>query len=202
MRKKSKFHKKHSIYSYLLILAIIAVVPLLRYTPFAEESVSLRKAASKPTVTVSLPVSNGSYTIFGEGTGEVMAQGSGLTETFELKEGRFEIRFDDIYGYETPKSLTFSLLEGLDRSVSGNYLPSCGAPLLGVKVFPDNAEYQIFDYNNNEAAVGEGSQFFILKPGDYKVKFLEMPGYNPPAEQDFWMKEKVITTVNVVYGMR
>lgn len=205
-RKTKKLLKKsvlfrYGIYPYLIALAVLLILPLLRYTPFQEDGLH-SAAESKPMVTINLPFEDGSYVIFNTDTNELVAHDSGFTKSFALPEGGYKIEFAEKFGYSTPKTQKFYLSPSSDVIVNADYYPIFNYPLLGVKVFPENALYKIYDDQNKMVANGKGSQFLQMPVGNYKIEFLSIPGFKSPGNNSFFLANGVITTVNAAYGVK
>lgn len=198
--KKSVF-LKYGIYPYIIVLAMLLVIPLLRYTPSQED---LHGAADtrQPMVTVNLPFGDGSYAIFNNETDELVQHDSGFTKSFALPEGSYRIEFAEKFGFTTPKPKKFFLSPSSDVIVNGDYFPIYNYPLLGIKVFPEKAEYKIYDEQNKLVESATGSQFFQMPAGNYRVEFLPLSGFNSPGNRDFYLANGVISTVNAAYGVR
>ncbi len=202
-KKFKKSLKKIKIYPLLIVLAMLLVIPLLRYTPLPNKGLQLRGSAPDETafVSVSVPINEGNYAIFNNETNELVKRNVGSLEKFELKPGQYRIEFSDVVGYTSPISHKFQIEPGADVNIDGYYDPNCDYPLLGLRVFPDNAQYNIFDTKNNEkVASSEGSDFFQLPVGRYRVEFVEMENYTMRKTQTFMMMPRTITTVNAMYG--
>jgi hypothetical protein len=199
-RQKKSFFKKHNIYTYLLIVAMFAILPVLRYTTFTDESAELHSAAPAAKLTVNMPFDNAPYIIFNNNNNELITRGSGFSENFVLPAGNYRIEFAQMDGYKSPAPRVFSYDGNSDFVVDGKYLPSFGYPILGVKVFPENAKYIILDSQNKKIADGTGSQFFQMPDGNYRVQFLDIPGFSSPGERDFYVANGVTTTVIAAYG--
>ena len=201
-RQKKSFFKKHGIYPYLLIIAILAILPVLRYAPFDDQGTPLHKAAEELAgkLTVNMPFDNASYIIFNNNNNDLITRGSGFSENFILPAGNYRIEFSQMDGYKSPEPRVFSYDGNSNFVVDGKYLPAFGYPLLGIKVFPENAKYIIVDSQNKKIADGIGSQFFQMPDGNYKVQFLALPGFSSPGERDFYVANGVTTTVIAAYG--
>jgi hypothetical protein len=201
MRKKQKksIFKKISSSVYLLVIAMIAMLPLLRYTPVTDKA-DLHKSAPEYKLTVNLPFENVPYVIFNSDNNQVVARDSGFTKNFDLPNGIYRIEFSQINGYESPKPQKFAINGTAKITISGKYTPTIGYPLLGLKVFPDNAKYVIYDSHGKKVAEGTGSQFFQMPNGNYSVEFLAIPGFHSPGKNNFYLANGVTTTVIAAYG--
>jgi hypothetical protein len=200
-RQKKSFLKKHGLYPYLIIVAMLAILPILRYAPFIDEATPLHKAAeSAAKLTVNMPFENTSYIIFNNNNNELITRGSGFSENFVLPAGNYRIEFAQINGYKSPEPRVFSYDGTSDFTIDGKYLPAFGYPLLGIKVFPENAKYIILDSKGKTITEGTGSQFFDMPVGNYKVQFLDIPGFSSPGQRNFYVANGVTTTVIAAYG--
>jgi hypothetical protein len=200
--QKKSVSKKHNLYTYLLIIAMFAMLPLLRYTPFTNAPLELHKSApeSAGRLTVNMPLKNAAYVIFNNNNNELVAGGSDFTKNFDLPAGNYRIEFAEVNGYKTPEPRIFSYDGVSDFAVEGTYIPSLGYPLLGIKVFPENAKYIISDSQGKKIADGTGSQFFQMPNGNYSVEFSAIPGFSTPEKRDFFVANGVIATIIAVYG--
>jgi len=196
-KKYYKFFKKY-FYTILLVVAIILVIPMLRYT-FPEDTVLHGAAPEISGITVNLPIPNGSYTVF-DSQNKLILHDRGISNTFNLPVGVYRIEFSSLYGYSTPKKQVFTVRPSENVTLKGDYFPIYNSPLLGVEVFPQNAPYIIFDDQNKVAAEGTGSQFFHLPPGNYKIIFQKLQDYKSPGQQQFFVADRVVTTINAAYG--
>jgi len=200
-RQKKSVSKKRNLYLYLTIIAMFAILPVLRYSPFSDTPAELHKAAdTKARLIVNTPLENTSYNIFNNNNNEFVAEGSGFSKNFNLPAGNYRIEFAEIDGYKTPEPRIFSYDGRSDFAVDGKYIPSLGYPLLGIKVFPENAEYVISDRQGKKIAEGNGSQFFQMPNGNYSVEFSEIPGFSTPEKRDFFVANGIIATIIAVYG--
>jgi len=193
---------KYGIYPYIIAFALIAVLPLLRYTPFPENNLHGAAETKQPMVTVNLPFEDGSYAIFNTDTNKLVAHDSGFTKSFALPGGGYRIEFAEKFGYSTPNAQKFYLSPSSDVIVNADFYPIYNYPLLGVKIFPENAMYKIYDEQGKMVANGKGSDFFQMPAGNYKIEFLSLPGFKSPGNNSFFLADGVITTVNAAYGVR
>jgi len=207
MKRKSKKSLKKSvwlkygIYPYLIFFAILLVLPLLRYTPAQDDGLH-GAAGSKPMVTVNLPFEDGSYAIFNNDTNELVTHDKGFTKSFALPGGSYRIEFAEKFGFTTPKPQKFFLNPTSDLVINGNYFPIYNYPLLGVKVFPEKAVFNIYDEQGKLVESGKGSQFVQMPSGNYKIEFIPLPGFNSPGDRNFYLANGVISTINAAYGLR
>ncbi len=200
--KKRISHKKFNYTPYLLGLAMLLVIPMLRFTPFPDEELQLRRAApNNAHLAVEMPISDGSFTIFNANTDERAGEGSGSSDLLGLSPGRYRVEFNEVIGYETPKAQIVELENGKLKMIEGFYMPYFKYPLLGLHMFPDTVQYNIIDVTTNtKIAGGIGSDFYSLPIGKYMIEFYDLEGYNKLPNQYFLIQPNTITTVNGAFG--
>lgn len=203
IKMKYKIHKKVKKflgYSFLFVASLFVMASMVSNTPSR-----LHMAAGEPTtgsVTINVPVDNAQYIILNNETDKLLMRHVGGTETFDLPANQYRVEFVKVFGHTVPKSQTFELNIGDSVTVDGYYEPVCGTPILSVKVFPSNAEYTVYNIQNEVMLKASGSDIFDLPPGKYWAEFAEMPGFASPGKIRFILADHTITTVNAVYDRK
>ncbi len=194
--------KKLNFYPYLLGLAMLLVIPMLRLTPFPDDELQLRSAAhSDSMVSVSMPIPHGSYTIFNNETDELVTHGMGSADSIQLSPGQYRMVFGEVNGFKTPEIQVFDLGRDAHKAIEGYYAPYFNYPLLAFHIFPDTVKYNIIDLKtNSNVARGTGSDFYYLPIGKYMVEFYDLEGYNKLPNQHFLIRPNTVTTVNGAFG--
>lgn len=203
IKMKYKIHKKVKKflgYSFLFVASLFVMASMISNTPS-----QLHMAAEEPTtgsITINVPIDNAQYIILNDKTGELLIRHVGGRETFDLPSGKYRVEFVKVFGHVVPESQAFALDAGSSIAVDGYYEPVCGTPILSVKVFPSNAEYTVYNIQNDVMLKASGSGIFDLPPGKYWAEFAEMSDFANPGKIRFILANYTITTVNAVYDKK
>lgn len=184
---------------HLVSLKPVAPEPLLR--PVAEEPPSAEAPAGEVetgTATINLSVHDGKFSIRDLSTNELVVTGQQGSEVFDLPPGKYQVEFEDIFGYQKPDTSVFTLAPKQELTVNCNY-KNTQTPFLRIQVNPGHGQYRLFDPTGKVLTEVTGAKDFSYPPGMYRIFFLPIDGYVAPGTKNFELRRGITTTVNGVY---